>query len=120
MGHMALHMVDMIQIIILQQNRMQLYTDYEMMDKDPIIASALDIYSDESSLADQFGDILTIKTNKTHIQKILNNLYYDILNIEFNMWPWIQKYVAKYGDFFLKLDVAEEVGILNARPLICI
>ena len=54
---------------------LQLYTDYEMMDKDPIISSALDIYSDESSLADQFGDILTIKTNKTHIQKILNNLY---------------------------------------------
>ncbi len=100
----------------MQQNRLQLYTDYEMMDKDPIISSALDIYSDESSLADQFGDILTIKTNKTHIQKILNNLYYDILNIEFNMWPWIRN-MAKYGDFFLKLDVAEEVGILNARPL---
>jgi len=100
----------------MQQNRMQLYTDYEMMDRDPIISSALDIYSDESSLADQFGDILTIKTNKTHIQKILNNLYYDILNIEFNMWPWIRN-MCKYGDFFLKLDVQEEIGILNARPL---
>jgi hypothetical protein len=42
----------------MHQNRMQLYTDYEMMDKDPIISSALDIYSDESTLADQFGDIL--------------------------------------------------------------
>ena len=29
-----------------------------MMDKDPIISSALDIYSDESTLEDQFGDIL--------------------------------------------------------------
>jgi len=100
----------------MQQNRMQLYTDYEMMDKDPIISSALDIYSDESTLADQFGDILTIKTNKTHIQKILYNLYYDILNIEFNMWPWIRN-MCKYGDFFLKLDIQEEIGILNARPL---
>lgn len=100
----------------MQQNRMQLYTDYEMMDKDPIISSALDIYSDESTLADQFGDILTIKTNKTHIQKILYNLYYDILNIEFNMWPWIRN-LCKYGDFFLKLDIGEEIGIINARPL---
>ena len=99
-----------------QQNRKQLYVDYEMMDKDPIISSALDIYSDESTLADQFGDILTIKTNKTHIQKILYNLNYDILNIEFNLWPWIRN-MCKYGDFFLKLDIAEEVGILNARPL---
>ena len=99
-----------------QQNRKQLYVDYEMMDKDPIISSALDIYSDESTLEDQFGDILTIKTNQTHIQKILYNLFYDVLNIEFNMWPWIRN-LAKYGDFFLKLDVADEIGILNARPL---
>ena len=55
----------------MHQNRMQLYTDYEMMDKDPIISSALDIYADESTLADQFGDILTIKSSDSRIQKIL-------------------------------------------------
>jgi hypothetical protein len=99
----------------MHQNRMQLYADYEMMDKDPIIHSALDIYSDESTLADQFGDILTIKTNNTRIQKILYNLFYDILNIEFNLWSWIRN-MTKYGDFFLKLDIAEEIGIVNARP----
>ena len=99
----------------LNQNRIQLYTDYEMMDKDPIISSALDIYSDESTLADQFGDILTIKTSKTQIQKILYNLFYDVLNIDFNLWTWIRN-MTKYGDFFLKLDIAENVGILNARP----
>jgi hypothetical protein len=86
-----------------------------MMDKDPIISSALDIYSDESTLADQFGDILTIKTSKTQIQKILYNLFYDVLNIDFNLWTWIRN-MTKYGDFFLKLDIAENVGILNARP----
>ncbi|CAB4160444.1 portal vertex protein [uncultured Caudovirales phage] len=99
----------------MHQNRMQLYTDYEMMDKDPIISAALDIYADESTLADQFGDILTIKTNKTHIQKILYNLFYDVLNIEFNLWPWIRN-MTKYGDFFLKLDIANELGVINARP----
>jgi hypothetical protein len=99
----------------MHQNRMQLYTDYEMMDKDPIISAALDIYSDESTLADQFGDVLTIKTNKTQLQKILYNLFYDVLNIEFNLWPWIRN-MAKYGDFFLKLDIAEELGVINARP----
>ena len=99
----------------MHQNRMQLYADYEMMDKDPIIHSALDIYADESTLADQFGEILTIKTNKTNIQKILYNLFYDVLNIEFNLWAWIRN-IAKYGDFFLKLDIAEEYGIINARP----
>jgi len=99
----------------MHQNRMQLYADYEMMDRDPIISSALDIYADESTLADQFGDILTIKTSKTQIQKILYNLFYDILNIEFNLWPWIRN-MTKYGDFFLKLDITEEFGIVNVRP----
>ena len=99
----------------MHQNRMQLYTDFEMMDKDPIISSALDIYADESTLANQFGDMLTIKTEDVRIQKILNNLFYDILNIEFNLWPWIRN-MCKYGDFFLKLDIADEIGIINARP----
>ena len=99
----------------MHQNRMQLYTDYEMMDKDPIISAALDIYADESTLEDQFGDILTIKTNNTNIQKILYNLFYDVLNIEFNLWPWIRN-MTKYGDFFLKLDIANELGVINARP----
>ena len=99
----------------MQQNRMQLYADYEMMDKDPIISAALDIYADESTLEDQFQEILTIKTNNTQIQKILYNLFYDVLNIEFNLWTWIRN-MAKYGDFFLKLDIAEEYGVINARP----
>lgn len=98
------------------QNRFQLYADYEMMDKDPIINSALDIYADESTLEDQFGEILTIKSDKSNIQKILYNLFYDVLNIEFNLWPWIRN-VVKYGDFFLKLDISDEIGIINARPI---
>ena len=99
----------------MNQNRMQLYTDYEMMDKDPIISAALDIYADESTLADQFGDILTINSENSQIQKILYNLFYDVMNIEFNLWPWIRN-MAKYGDFFLKLDIADDIGIINARP----
>jgi len=99
----------------MHQNRMQLYADYEMMDRDPIISSALDIYSDESTLTDQFGEILTIKCNDSKIQKILYNLFYDILNIEFNLWTWIRN-MTKYGDFFLKLDIAEGYGIVNCRP----
>lgn len=99
----------------MHENRMQLYTDYEMMDHDPIISSALDIYADESTLADQFGDILTIKSDDMNIQKILYNLFYEVMNIEFNMWPWIRN-MAKYGDFFLKLDIAEGLGVTNVRP----
>ena len=98
------------------QNRMQLYADYETMDKDPILSSALDIYADESTLANQFGEVLAITSENSNIQKILYNLFYDILNVEFNLWAWVRN-MAKYGDFFLKMDIAEELGILNIRPM---
>jgi hypothetical protein len=99
-----------------QGARLQLFRDYDMMDNDAIIASVLDIYADESTVKDEFGKILTIKTDNTQIQEILHNLFYDILNVEFNLWPWIRN-MAKYGDHFLYLDIDPEYGIVNAIPL---
>lgn len=96
--------------------RLQLYTDYEIMDEDSIISSALDIYADESTLKNEYGNIIEIKTDNEKVQKVLNNLFYDVLNIEFNAWPWLRN-MCKYGDFYLKLDITEKVGITNAVPL---
>ena len=97
-------------------NKLELYTDYEAMDKDSIIASVLDIYSDECTLKNDMGDVLRIKSNDENIKKILHNLFYDVLNIEFNLWSWIRG-MNKYGDYFLHLDIEEGVGIVNASPL---
>ena len=44
-----------------QTLRIQLYTDYEAMDTESIIASTLDIISDESTLKNEMGEILQIK-----------------------------------------------------------
>jgi len=98
-----------------QTLRVQLYSDYEAMDTDPIIASTLDILADESTLKNEYGEVLTIKSTDENITSVLNNLYYDILNIEFNLWSWIRDLV-KYGDFFLKLEISEEFGIYNILP----
>ena len=64
--------------------RVELFKDYELMDTDPIISSALDIYSDESTVTDVEGKILSIKTDNPKLHAILDNLFYDIINIEFN------------------------------------
>ncbi len=99
-----------------QQVRREIFRDYDAMDNDPIIASALDIYSDESTLKNEYGDILTIRSSNENVQSILNNLFYDVLNIEFNLWPWVRN-MCKYGDFFLSLEMAEGKGIVNVSPL---
>ena len=99
-----------------QQVRRELFRDYDAMDNDPILASALDIYADESTLKNEYGDILTVRSTNEQVQQILNNLFYDVLNIEFNLWPWVRN-MCKYGDFFLSLEMAEGKGIVNVSPL---
>ena len=98
-----------------QYLRPSLYSDYDAMDTDAIIASALDIVADESTLKNDMGEVLQIKSADEDIQKILYNLFYDVLNIEFNLWPWIRN-MCKYGDFFLKLEIAEKFGVYNVIP----
>lgn len=97
-------------------NRTELYSEYDTMDKDSIIASALDIYSDECTLANESGDILSIISENENVKKILYNLFYDILNIDFNLWAWVRN-LCKYGDMYLYLDIEDEVGIVNVIPL---
>ena len=98
-----------------QYLRAQLYSDYDIMDSDAIIASSLDIIADESSLKNEMGEVMQIRSSDEDIQKILYNLFYDILNIEFNMWSWVRQ-MCKYGDFFLKLEISEKFGIYNVIP----
>ena len=98
-----------------QTLRPQLYSEYDAMDTDAIIASALDIIADESTLKNDMGEVLAIRSADEDIQKILYNLFYDVLNIEFNLWPWIRN-MCKYGDFFLKLEIAEKFGVYNVIP----
>tara|TARA_R110001583_G_scaffold13766_4_gene58707 strand:- start:5800 stop:7581 length:1782 start_codon:yes stop_codon:yes gene_type:complete len=99
-----------------QQQRISLFTDYESMDEDSIISSALDIYADESTMKNEVGDVLTITCEDETVQKILHNLFYDVLNIEFNLWPWVRN-MCKYGDMYLKLDITETLGVTNVQPI---
>jgi hypothetical protein len=96
--------------------RIGLFKDYESMDSDGIISSALDIYADESTMKSEYGSVLEISTDDNNIKQILHNLFYDILNIEFNLWPWVRN-MCKYGDFFLHLDIDDKYGIKNVSPL---
>jgi len=97
------------------QVRRELFRDYDAMDNDPIIASALDIYADESTTKNEYGEVLQIKSSNENVKEILHNLFYDILNVEFNLWPWTRN-LTKYGDFFLGLEIAEGKGVINVVP----
>lgn len=96
--------------------RLQLYSDYEAMDYDSLIAPALDIISEEATLKNEYGDVLTIKSSNENVKRVLHNLFYDVLNIEFNLPSWVRQ-MCKYGDFYLHLQISEKFGVYNVLPL---
>ena len=99
-----------------QAARIDLFRDYDTMDMDPILASALDIYADECLTVNELGKVLVVHAEDENIKGILTNLFYDILNIEHNLWSWTRN-VCKYGDFYMRLYVSPEYGVYQIEPI---
>jgi len=86
------------------------------MEYSPEIASTLDIYADEMTTSTQLRPLLNIDCANEEIKSVLSALYYNILNIEYNLFGWCRT-MCKYGDFFLYLDIDEARGIQSAIGL---
>ena len=98
------------------QNRLDRYVDFDQMEYTPEIASAMDIYADEMTTSSVYRSILNISCTNQEIRNVLETLYYNILNIEFNLYGWCRS-MCKYGDFFLYLDIEQDEGIKNVIGL---
>jgi hypothetical protein len=92
------------------------YSDYSEMEYTPEISSALDIFGEETAASDDKGKVLHIYSENSQIQRLLDELFYDTLNVEFNLPSWVRD-LCKYGDFFLFNDVSQEYGVLNVFPI---
>jgi len=98
------------------QSRMERYIDFDQMEYSPELHSALDIYADEMTTSNEFSPLLGISCPNEEIRFTLENLYHNILNIDFNLFGWCRT-MCKYGDYFLYLDIDDEEGIKNAIGL---
>jgi hypothetical protein len=86
------------------------------MEYDPILASAMDIYADEMTTSNHFNPLVMIECPNEEIKTVLHSLYYNIMNLEFNLFGWCRT-MCKYGDFFLYLEIEEDMGIKNVIGL---
>tara|TARA_B100000035_G_scaffold261316_1_gene232411 strand:- start:5038 stop:7065 length:2028 start_codon:yes stop_codon:yes gene_type:complete len=102
--------------VMSNQTRLERYVDFDQMEYTPEIASALDIYADEMTTSSALQPLLTIDCPNDEIKNILDNLYHKVLNIEFNLFGW-SRTMCKYGDFFLYLDIDEDLGIKSVIGL---
>ena len=97
-------------------DRMSRYSDFSEMEATPEIGSALDIYAEETVSSDERGQVLHIHSENNRIQEILEELFYDVLNVDFNLVMWSRN-LCKYGDFFLFNDISPQFGVINVYPI---
>ena len=97
-------------------DRMARYSDFSEMESTPEISSALDIYSEECVSPDSEGTVLHIYSENRMIKQLLSELFYDVLNVDFNLVMWTRN-LCKYGDFFLFNDIHPEYGVINVFPI---
>ena len=97
-------------------SRSERYVDFDQMEYTPEIASGLDIYADEMTTSSPLQEILAIQCPNEEIKSIIHTLFYSVLNIEFNLYGWCRT-MCKYGDYFLYLDVDDQIGVKSVIGL---
>lgn len=102
--------------MISNRARSERYIDFDQMEYMPELASALDIYADEMTTHSNLQPMLTIKCPNEEIKSILDTLYHNILNIDYNLFGWCRT-MCKYGDLFLYMDIDENMGVRNVIGL---
>ncbi len=96
--------------------RNERYVDFDQMEFEPIIASSLDIYADEMTYHNELNKMLNIECPNQEIKSTLEALYYNVLNVEFNLYGWCRT-MCKYGDYFLYVDIDDKIGVKSFIPL---
>lgn len=90
--------------------------DYDAMDTTPIVSTALNVYADDASSYGEDGQVLTISCDNQKILEDLEYLFYDILNIDFNIYHQIRT-LTKYGDKFELLNIEKGRGVTGTIAL---
>ena len=106
----------MMSDVVKNISRSERYADFDQMEYTPELASSLDIYADEITYHDGFEKPLKIRCNNQEIKEILNTLYFEVLNLEFNLYGYARS-MCKYGDYFVYLDIDDELGVKSVIGL---
>jgi len=92
------------------------YQDFEMMEFEPIVSSAIDIYADESTIFNEEDKLLQIKATSGKVKDELEDFFKNTVDIKNNAWTWART-LCKYGDYFVFIHTEEGKGITNMIPL---
>ena len=99
-----------------ETSRIASYMDYEAMEFTPEISAALDIMAEESCTPSEQGKILTIQSNSKRVKSVLEDLFYNVLDIQTNLPMWTRN-TCKYGDNFVFLKIDNKKGLIGSSQL---
>lgn len=97
-------------------DRISAYHDYRAMDQSPEVSAALDIMRDECLTRSERGNILEIYSSNERVKNKLDDLFYNRMNIDYNLSLWIRD-LMKYGDYFVHLHIHKDEGIYDFMTL---
>jgi len=103
-------------LIFIHNSRMARYSAYSEMESEALVASALDLLSEETCAKNEHGKLVKIESENPKIKNALTELFEDVLNIEFEAATWIRN-ICKYGDHFMTIDHHPDFGVLGVYPL---
>ena len=93
-----------------------MYRDADLMDMTPEIGAALDIIADEICTMDSKGRMLTVQSKSGRVKSVLEDLFFNRLNVTTWLHP-ISRATVKYGNEFFLLNISKDDGILGWRRL---
>ena len=99
-----------------EPNRLAQYMDYMQMEGYPIIKTALDVLSEEATTTGEDGKILRVYSSNKKVKTVLENLFYNILDVNTTLHSWTRN-LCKYGDNFVYLLLDPEHGIQGFKQL---
>ena len=102
--------------VLLNRDIQMRYTDFDQMEYTPEIASAMDVYADEITTSSELTNLVHIECHNREIKDIVHTLLYTVLNVESNLFGWARS-MCKYGDYYLYLDIDDDIGVTNVVPL---
>jgi hypothetical protein len=102
--------------IYYETTRMASYADFEGMEFFPEIAAALDIMMEESTTLNSENKVLNIFSESRRVRRILEDLFFNRLDIHTSLPMWTRN-VCKYGDDFVLLNIDSEEGIVGVKQL---
>jgi hypothetical protein len=104
------------QSIHYETTRIGSYTDFESMEFYPEIAAALDVMMEEATTTNDKGKILNVYSDSNRIKGVLEDLFFNRLDIHVSLPMWTRN-TCKYGDNFVLLNIDDDKGVLGARQL---